>query len=118
VRSQAWVARCSFRAKAGDRWWPVLGSIYAVTAVKRVQGLRLVGPIRKRREELRPVLVPVSVAQLAGQRAPTRAPQVVRDAVRLVVLQAENAVAARRAGGADKGKGDATDEPLGDAGQG
>jgi SAM-dependent methyltransferase len=106
VRSPAWLSRYAFLEKAGDRWWPVLGSVYALTAVKRVHGLRLVGPIRRRREERRPVLVPAPVAQLAGQnlpaiapRQPVLAPQVVRDAVRQLVLQAENAVAARLAGG-------------------
>jgi hypothetical protein len=29
--------------KAGDRWWPVFGSVYFLVAVKRVQGMRLVG---------------------------------------------------------------------------
>ncbi len=118
VRSQAWLARWSFLEKAGDRWWPVLGSVYSLTAVKRVHGMRLVGAIRKRREERRPVLVPASVAQLVPQTAPTRAPQVVRDAVRQMVLQAESAVAARRAGRAEGRGNDANSGPLGDAGQG
>jgi SAM-dependent methyltransferase len=118
VRSQTWLARYAFLEKAGDRWWPVLGSVYALTAVKRVQGLRLVGPIRKRREERRPVLVPVSVAQLAPQCTPVGAPLVVREAVRVVVRQAEAAVAARLAAGAEGSRGDAASDPLGDAGQG
>jgi hypothetical protein len=44
--------------KAGDRWWPVLGSVYLVTAIKRVRGMRLVGPAWKRRDALRPALAP------------------------------------------------------------
>jgi SAM-dependent methyltransferase len=63
VRSESWIARWSFLEKAGDRWWPVLGSVYMLTAIKRVQGMRLVGLARKRREERRPVLAPVPVAQ-------------------------------------------------------
>jgi SAM-dependent methyltransferase len=62
VRSESWIARWSFLEKAGDRWWPVLGSVYALTAVKRVHGMRLVGLVRKRPER-RPVLAPASVAQ-------------------------------------------------------
>lgn len=116
-RSEAWLSRFSFMEKAGDRWWPVLGSVYSVTAVKRVHGMRLVGAIRKRREELRQVLVPAQVAQLSGTSKPARAPQVVREAVRQLVLQAESAVAARLAGG-DGNRSDAGDGPLGDAGQG
>jgi hypothetical protein len=30
--------------KAGDRWWPYLGAIYMVQAIKRVKGMRLIGP--------------------------------------------------------------------------
>jgi hypothetical protein len=29
---------------AGDRWWPVAGSVYFLQAVKRVRGLRLIMP--------------------------------------------------------------------------
>jgi SAM-dependent methyltransferase len=113
VRSQAWLSRTAFLERAGDRWWPVLGSVYALSAVKRVQGLRLIGPARKRREERRAVLVPAPVAPMA----PPRTPQVVREAVRLLVQQAESAVAARLAGG-EGPRNDAGHGPLGDAGQG
>jgi len=34
-----------FLEKAGDRWWPVLGSVFIVSAVKRVSGMTLVGKI-------------------------------------------------------------------------
>jgi hypothetical protein len=34
--------------KAGDRWWPILGSVYFVVAVKRVRGMRLLQPVWKR----------------------------------------------------------------------
>jgi SAM-dependent methyltransferase len=60
VRSERWLQRWGFMDKAGDRWWPVLGSIYMVTAVKRVRGMRLVGTVRKRVEVLRPALAPAA----------------------------------------------------------
>ncbi len=62
VRSEPWLSRWSFLEKAGDRWWPVLGGVYALTAVKRVHGMRLVGLARKRMER-RPALAPAPVAQ-------------------------------------------------------
>jgi SAM-dependent methyltransferase len=65
ARSEKWLGRWAFMEKAGDRWWPVLGSIYLVTAIKRVRGMRLVGPAWKRREVLRPALAraaPMSTA--------------------------------------------------------
>jgi hypothetical protein len=36
---------------AGDRWWPVGGAVYVVSAVKRVVGVRLVGPRWKRKRK-------------------------------------------------------------------
>lgn len=60
VRSEKWLARWRFLEKAGDRWWPVLGSVYMLTAVKRVRGMRLVGPAWKRKDERSRALVPVA----------------------------------------------------------
>lgn len=60
VRSDRWLQRWKFMDRAGDRWWPVLGSIYMVTAVKRVRGMRLVGAIKRRAEVLRPTLAPAA----------------------------------------------------------
>ena len=45
---QVWLDRWAFMEKAGDRWWPVCGAVYVVSAVKRVAGARLVGPNWKR----------------------------------------------------------------------
>lgn len=50
ARSRTWLARWAFMEKAGDRWWPVLGAVYLLTAVKRVSGMHLVGRIRRWRE--------------------------------------------------------------------
>ena len=35
--------------KAGNRWWPYLGALYIVQAIKRVKGMRLVGPAWQKR---------------------------------------------------------------------
>ena len=51
VRSERWLTRWRFMEKAGDRWWPFLGALYMLTAVKRVRGMRLVGAVWKRKEE-------------------------------------------------------------------
>lgn len=42
--SQRWLDRTEMVEHAGDRWWPILGAIYFVSAVKRVRGMRLIGP--------------------------------------------------------------------------
>ena len=41
-----WLGRYGFMEAAGDRWWPIFGAVYMVTAVKRVRGMRLVGQIK------------------------------------------------------------------------
>ncbi len=47
LRSQAWLDRWAWMEQAGDRWWPVFGAVYVVSAVKRVRGMRLIGPAWK-----------------------------------------------------------------------
>ncbi|MDR3481797.1 MAG: methyltransferase domain-containing protein [Burkholderiaceae bacterium] len=42
--SEKWLNRFAFMEKAGDRWWPYLGAVYMVQAIKRVKGMRLIGP--------------------------------------------------------------------------
>jgi SAM-dependent methyltransferase len=48
-RTQRWLDRLGFLENAGDRWWPICGAVYMVSAVKRVRGMRLIGPAWKRR---------------------------------------------------------------------
>jgi SAM-dependent methyltransferase len=43
-RTNKWRNRFAFMEKAGDRWWPYLGAVYVVQAIKRVKGMRMVGP--------------------------------------------------------------------------
>lgn len=47
--SQTWLQRWSFMEPAGDRWWPVCGAVYVVSAVRRVAGMRLMTPAWKKR---------------------------------------------------------------------
>jgi SAM-dependent methyltransferase len=60
VRSEKWLARWRWMEKAGDRWWPFLGSVYMITAIKRVRGMRLVGAIKRRVPVQAVVLTPAS----------------------------------------------------------
>ena len=50
----AWLSRFLFMDKAGARWWPIMGGVYVVRAVKRVHGMRLIAPAwRKERARRR-----------------------------------------------------------------
>src|SRR5690242_21011520 len=57
---QVWLERFAFMDKAGARWWPVLGGVYVVRAVKRVAGLRLVTPAWRQERARRRALAPVA----------------------------------------------------------
>ena len=48
-KSEKWLGRWAWMEGAGDRWWPVLGAVYFLVAVRRVHGMRLVGRVRKER---------------------------------------------------------------------
>ncbi len=60
VRTEAWLERFAWMDRLGDRWWPVLGAVYFVVAVKRVRGMRLVGLARTERRK--PHAAPAVVA--------------------------------------------------------
>ena len=47
--SEQWLGRFEWIERTGDRWWPVLGAVYMLVAVKRVRGMRLVGLVKKQR---------------------------------------------------------------------
>ncbi len=59
--SERWLERFAWMDRAGDRWWPVLGSVYFLVAVKRVRGMRLVGLVRRESRATRKA--PAVVAQ-------------------------------------------------------
>lgn len=44
VQSQKWLDRYAWMDPVGDRWWPILGAVYCVSAIKRVHGMRLLEP--------------------------------------------------------------------------
>jgi SAM-dependent methyltransferase len=75
-RSEKWLGRMGFLDYAGDRWWPICGAIYMVSAVKRVPGMRLVGPVWKDRKAASTALAPTA------QRGPIH-----RERPRIAVLE-------------------------------
>jgi SAM-dependent methyltransferase len=62
-RSEKWLSRFEWTERAGDRWWPMLGAVYSLTAVKRVRGMRLVGLVRKQRQRANAVASPAVASQ-------------------------------------------------------
>jgi hypothetical protein len=56
LEQPAWRERFAFMEKAGARWWPILGGVYVVRAVKRVHGMRLITPAWRRERKRRRAL--------------------------------------------------------------
>jgi len=44
TQSEKWLSRWQFMEGLGHRCWPVMGGVYCVVAVKRVQGMRMMSP--------------------------------------------------------------------------
>ena len=62
-----WLERFAFMESAGDRWWPIFGASYVVSAVKRVAGMRLITPVWKRKSRRRSARQAAAVASQASQ---------------------------------------------------
>ncbi len=52
LRSENWLERFAWMDRVGDNWWPVLGSVYFLQAVKRVRGMRMVGLARNEKRKI------------------------------------------------------------------
>jgi len=65
--SDKWLQRFAWMDRVGDRWWPVLGAVYFLVAVKRVRGMRLVGLVRS--EKRKANAAPAVVANRRGEPA-------------------------------------------------
>lgn len=64
-KNERWIERCRFLEATGDRWWPIVGAVYVVRAVKRVHGMRLVTPAWRRERARRRALA--AIRQRNGQ---------------------------------------------------
>jgi SAM-dependent methyltransferase len=50
VNNQTWLRRFQFMETVGQRWWSVFGAVYVLQAVKRLTGMRLIGPAWKNKK--------------------------------------------------------------------
>ncbi len=64
--SERWLRRWGFMEKAGEKWWPVCGAVYVVSAVKRVRGMRILGAPWKKDKRRARRAAPVPVPQGPG----------------------------------------------------
>jgi SAM-dependent methyltransferase len=69
VSTQVWLDRYARWDALGERWWPVLGAVYATVAVKRVRGMRLIGPARRSNLKRRAASAPAVATREGGLRS-------------------------------------------------
>jgi SAM-dependent methyltransferase len=60
IKLLQWLSRYGFMEAAGDRWWPIFGATYMIKAIKRVRGMRLVGPLKVKKPVLAAGLAPAT----------------------------------------------------------
>ena len=68
LRSEKWLRRLDWMDRAGPRWWPIFGAVYFLVAVKRVHGVRLLGPAWKNATSRATASVPM--AHRSGDNQP------------------------------------------------
>ena len=84
LSQQAWLDRFQWMDRVGERWWPVLGAVYMLVAVKRVRGMRLVGLMKQQRRQARHAAVAVA------QRSPVVAERRATGEARRAPVDMEN----------------------------
>ncbi|MDO9405799.1 MAG: methyltransferase domain-containing protein [Polaromonas sp.] len=71
LASQKWLSRFEWMDRAGERWWPIFGAVYFLVAVKRVRGVRMLGPAWKAHKA--PASAPAVVANQSRKDTPAKA---------------------------------------------
>jgi SAM-dependent methyltransferase len=60
MATEKWLNRTDWMDKLGERWWPIFGAVYFIVAVKRVRGIKLIGPAWKPKTAIATAPVPVA----------------------------------------------------------
>jgi SAM-dependent methyltransferase len=73
MATEKWLSRYDWMDRLGARWWPIFGAAYFLVAVKRVRGLRLMGPAWKKARSI--ATAPVPLANRSHRRHQHHPPQ-------------------------------------------
>jgi SAM-dependent methyltransferase len=69
--SEKWLDRFSWMDAVGERSWPIFGAVYFIVAVKRVRGVKLIGPAWKKPSRIATAPVPIANRSTREAREPT-----------------------------------------------
>jgi hypothetical protein len=65
------MGQMNFIESMGNRWWPIFGAVFLVSAIKRHKGLKLIGQVQNAR------------LQTLGQLAPAAERNQLRDRIKI-----------------------------------
>ena len=60
ISTEKWLKRYDWMDRLGERWWPIFGAVYFLVAVKRVRGIKLIGPAWKSSTGIATAPVPIA----------------------------------------------------------
>ena len=60
IATDKWLARFEWMDRIGERWWPIFGAAYFLVAVKRVRGVKLIGPAWRTAKSIATAPVPLA----------------------------------------------------------
>jgi len=60
MKTEKWLDRWDWMDHLGERWWPIFGAVYFLVAVKRVRGIKLIGPAWKAATSIATAPVPLA----------------------------------------------------------
>jgi SAM-dependent methyltransferase len=60
MKNEKWLDRWQWMDGVGERWWPIFGAVYFLVAVKRVRGVKLIGPAWKTAPAIATAPVPLT----------------------------------------------------------
>ena len=72
IQATNWLRRMEWIERAGGRWWPFLGAVYAQVAIKRVHGMRLIEPAWRERKQTARELIATRTAGTASPHSHIR----------------------------------------------
>ena len=60
LQGQSAMNRMDYLESMGNRWWPIFGAVFLVSAIKRHKGMRLIGQVQSIRVPAIPQLAPAA----------------------------------------------------------
>lgn len=67
LKGDAVIQRMNYLEPMGNRWWPIFGAVFMLSAIKRHPGMRLVGRVPQKRAQVLRQLNPVAESRIRPQ---------------------------------------------------